>query len=380
MGYQQTLAEPTIPSPPTVKTKPTLARVNSVPIFSPPSTPVERIRRTNTPTAHVVPAVAPAATTQSQEQAPVQPQMTPDEARKEKKRLKRIERKEAKRQRKEAKRARVDAATTTAHNDASHQPQAEGCPAPAPQQMPVAEAMPNPAPSQPMTVKQEPGTVGPKVAAKKSAAKPSQRPGTAAPSNTANPPQAVKAADTPVRTEEAEHAARQQATQENLQRANTVSQMGTPQTANRDNRSPSLETALEKEMHVQPHGDTEAVTHNDKPGTAGTQSATGTHAAPTAPGTQAAPTAPGMQAAPTAPGTQAAPTAPLTPCQLALATALVETRQEVPGPKRRKEMTPEQKALHARYMRFSRSFDRPLDGYPEIALGHGLCKKLAFVV
>ena len=390
------------PSPPAVPPKRTLARVNSVPIFS-PVTPVDRIRRTSTPTEHGVPAVAPAAIPEQQKQVPVQPEMTPEEAKQERKRLKKIERKAAKFQRREAKRARKETATTTAPNAASHEPQAEGCPEPAPHQLQVAVAQPKPAPSQPMTVKQEPGTVGPraiptiKVAARKSSAKPSQRPGAAAPSDTAEPNQAVKAAQTPVRTDEAEHAAREQATQDNFVRANTASQVGTPQTANRDTRSPSLETLLDRTMYAEKYGEAETVTPTPQPGTETTPSAPATQAAaetqpapqtqaasqtqsapeaPSASQTQSSPEAPSAsqtQSAPEAPSASQTQSAPEAPSAQVAGTAAPEAQQQeqlaqIPGPRRRREMTTEQKALHARYMRFSRSFQRPLDGYHEIAI------------
>lgn len=284
---------------PAEKSRPNrIVRVNSVPVLS-PHTPADRIRRTLTPTPPVPtsggvsgpPTVVPLAESHRlQREAifekrlrPAGGAMTLDDG--------------------------APSAPTTGD---MHQQHAVGEGLATPGALPDAPA----AQSLNATNGDEPlpkASTEPKQTAKKAAAKPPMR-------HEATEAGVVKQQPTPCRNESKDDAAREKAHAENLARANTASQMGTPAPHQRPNGDVSpmdedsqphdaddkcddgdLEDELEKEMKKENDAD-----------------------CPAAP-------------------------APVVP-----------PVGERPVKAARKEKTPEQKAAHARYMRFSRSFERTL--------------------
>ena len=389
------------PAPPV---RPALVRVNSVPVLS-PKTPVERIRHNHTPDLEQqnMPNSATSKTTDPTEAEESIPAAPMDRA--ERKRLKKEHKREAKRQKKEEKKQKQmqqhhpeglpENGTQPAASETStgkptpvpsdHAPVPTGSESGDPGHANVgageASTMPGSNAEQP---KQESApAMAPKPAAKKAAARP---PPEVAMANGMGPEKVEQR--TPARTDEQEDAARRQAISDNMQRANTESQLASP--ASTQAYEPDLEAALDREVKREQQDQPMPSVEGAAPPVQATMPTTLAVRQATPAVQQDAPAvqqaalavqqaalavqqaAPQVQQAapqvqqPVASGAlalqanatqgQQAAAPPPGQSQEALDQNNAEQEQQVQG--RRRERTAAQKAAHARYMRFSRSFTR----------------------
>eukprot|EP00435_Cladocopium_sp_Y103_P032584 s1914_g8.t1 len=335
-------AAPTCPVP----ARPTLARVGSVPILA-PATPADKIRRTSTPSTVSYPVntgnVASPVPTETNED---HGQSTPEEpAGNTQKRTKTTKNKRKRRkQQKEnaAFDANTQAAEQTEHDDAWEENNEtwwpdEGAGMSWPEDAVVSgpaderntanshdhqdEAPPK---------KKAKKEASPRPAAKKAAAKP--KPSTALVPVKAEPATKPEpsARRTPARTETREEMARAEAFHDNLNRASTGSQLAaTPRNAPDPD---DIEEALDREIKKE---EPQPSTHD----------------------IQASSQAPQPQPRVTPP----APQAEGHPGDGDSQQQQQQNIDDKQGHKKERIKTPAEKAAHARYMRFSRSFDRSLD-------------------
>lgn len=379
------------PAPPV---RPALVRVNSVPVLSPNTPDLEQQNMPNGATSKTTDP------TEAKESIPAAPM---DRA--ERKRLKKEHKREAKRQKKEEKKqkqmqqhhpeglpengtqpAASETSTgepTPVPSDHAPVPTGSGSGDPGHANVGAGEASTMPGSNAEQPKQQSAPAMAPKPAAKKAAARPP--PEVAMPNGMG--PEKVEQR-TPARTDEQEDAARRQAISDNMQRANTESQLASP--ASTQAYEPDLEAALDREVkreqQDQPMPSVEGAAppvQATMPTTVAVRQATPAvqqappavqQAALAVPQTalavpQAAPqvqqAAPQVQQ-PVASGAlalqanatqgQQAAAPPPGQSQEALDQNNAEQEQQVQG--RRRERTSAQKAAHARYMRFSRSFSR----------------------
>ena len=370
-GHEARTAEANAAATTAPSARPALLRVNSVPVLS-PHTPAERIRHSGTPEALI-----PEATAAPPESATATEGVSTNTmSRQERKRLRREEKRELKRQRKaQLQQQQPDVnqpdlqppAEVQAH---AVQTTAEAGQAPGVQPAPVvptaeqaaeatthglangsttsqstAKAKQLPAPSAAPPAPANDGSI-PKAAARKAAAKP----------HAAKPQQVKTEVLTPARTDDKDETSREQAARDNLQRASTASLVATPAStvpydpsrfydpdieeargagADEDNADEDQGDDIEDELEREIDRDTND-THaqgqplQDTPKTSNQEESQ-------------------------QPGKEPQVPAP------AKAPQTVKPKEEEEGthiPKRRREKTPAEKAAHARYMRFTRSFDR----------------------
>lgn len=319
--------------------RPGILRVNSVPVLS-PHTPVEKIRRTFTPTP------APVLPGQNNNASACEPNSATDA-------IENADEGQKKKKKKMKKRRHVHARTDTPVDGEEPEPTATPST--------VQYALP-PSPADNTTVhtsvvqaestavegnKQPPENTAviqkrDRLTACKAAPKPSLAP-------------RVKQQNTPERTDDLEEAARAQAAKDSLARSRTASQLAlTPTTlqgsfaAGADEPPQDLEQLLDKEIKKEPCPAASDGTPDQGPGTV---------ALP--PAKPAAPAAPADQPMPPA-SQEPVPPAPAPDSGAKKNVSFPEEPAEGSVPKRRREKTPAEKAAHARYMRFSRSFNSSL--------------------
>lgn len=304
--------------PKALPARPGILRVNSVPVFS-PHTPSDKIRRTNTPPVSLEPTTSSespstAETNRSGCESPPSQPPVPEASTlpRKKKVIKRI----VKRKQSTGTNGRLSMKSTAPHekHDDDHQEPAE----------PIKTV--HPESQQPVTHGSEEGKAKP--AAKKAAAKPPSPPEPSL--------EPVKAQEqTPARTAELDDAARQQAAKDSLTRASTDSQLPTTPEASHDDLEQQLDREIKKELPMEQ-------SNNLQP--------------------QVPPAQPGGMVAVTV--AQPVPHRPEQPAAAPDSGTQQEQPQTQPSeptptlPKRRREKTPAEKAAHARYMKFSRSFNR----------------------
>lgn len=172
----------------------------------------------------------------------------------------------------------------------------------------------------------------------------------------------VKDQHTPERTDELEDAARVQAAKDSLARASTSSQLApTPNTllgsppAGADQPQEDLEQLLDKEIKKEPGPEASNNETSQDPGTLALPASV----PPAKPAEHAAPAPTTDQPMPPA-SREPVPPAPVPDSGAKKHVSFPEEPAEASVPKRRREKTPAEKAAHARYMRFSRSFNSSL--------------------
>ena len=306
------------PSPPVTAVAGKLVRVNSVPILDQPKTPVEKIHRRTTDIV-----LADDKQNDGAEASPQEPGQDTGSGSKRKRKLKGKRSKKAKTTSGQPVQENDDENGENTQDDASKEPTDTAAP-------PVAEPTPDQTQVPQQATPQEQHDKRPKATASKAAAKPPQQ---MLPQETALE-QAVKMQATPMRNDAADDNSKMQATAENLARAATSEQL------------PPAEPA--------PHAP--AVPAPQGPAVPASQG-------PAVPASQG-PAVPASQGS--KPGQSGGELERQLDKEVKKEYDESQTPQESqpPGtgvkPKKRREKTPAEKAAHARYMKFSRSFERTL--------------------
>lgn len=343
---------------PSTTARPNLLRVNSVPVLS-PHTPVDRIRRTSTPKL----AEPPQSGSSTQENTPEESQngTSPVEeggATKPKKLV----------NKKKKRKARMQSAATHATkpqpNNEQEQPTANKEASGTDNTPPTTDGNPSEALASGNAAAPADKTGDDNASALAPSAGPVHQPKPAATKSMPKKPDhnAVKEQKTPARTDSLDDLQRQQAEANNLRRLNTA-QQHTPREGP-DHEMDDLEALLDKEIKREPN----AAIDSPSPEREVAPPAASALALPA----EAPPT---VTSDPAAPVEVEAPAPPPTPPRRASALKATAAAAEpkrvtfdndatAPAPaeptKTRPAKTPEQKAAHARYVRFSRSFQRIL--------------------
>ena len=353
------------PAAPTcsVPAKATLARVGSVPILT-PCTPVDKIRRTSTPSTvnYQVSAdnvEAPAAPETMEDHAkstleePAGSMNTEPRTTKNKRKRRRL---------RKAGQANTQAEETGHHDEWDidpwrHEEEGMSWPAEAVVSGPPSDS--NHSTSQASQVEAPAETAAktaaaPRPAAKKAAAKPKPSISPSASTSTAlipvkSEPVTKEDQRTPARTDTGEERARAQAAQDNLNRASSASQVSaTPRNA--PDQDDSLEAALDREIKR------ESVQFTPEESS---QAAQAPQPQPST--TPGAPQAEGHRGGGNSQQQQQRQQEGQQPQQQEGGQQPDQQQPNNEVPRRQRIRTTEEKAAHARYMRFSRSFDRSLD-------------------
>lgn len=333
---------------PSTTARPSLCRVNSVPVLESPHTPADRIRRTSTPTA---PADPPQSGTGAHEAS-----VTPEEsqngtspvpeggATKPKKVVN-------KKKKKRAKNAQAQDDHKPAPSNEGNQPAANKEASTTYKTEPVSDGNP-PQTLDKTTIPSDKTTDDSARALAPSAGAPQPKP--AATKSMARKPdhgEPVKVERTPARTDSLDDLQREQAKANNLRRANTDAQH-TPAEGEADRDD--LEQLLDKEIKQ------EHPTGADPPAAAGELASMVAPAPPPAAQLAEAATAPPTETPALPPAGTPAPPTPPRRVSFAPQPIIHEPQEEEAPKKKKREKTEAEKAAHARYMRFSRSFKRIL--------------------
>lgn len=328
---------------PSTTARPSLCRVNSVPVLQSPHTPVDRIRRTSTPAdlpqsgtgtheASVTPEESQNGTSPVPEGGATKPKKVVN---KKKKKRAKIAQAQDDRKLAPSNEGNQPAAEKEASTTDKTEPASDGNP---PQTLDKTTPSDKTTDDSARALASAGAAHQPKPAATKSMAR---KPGHGEP---------VKVERTPARTDGLDDLQREQAKANNLRRANTNMQH-TPAEGEDDHAD--LESLLDKEIKKELPADT------DPPAAAGELAGPIAPAPPPAAAVAAAP--PTETPAPPPAGTPAPPTPPRRVSFAPVDTVHEPQEEEGAEPKKKKrEKTEAEKAAHARYMRFSRSFKRIL--------------------